>query len=291
MSTATKPKKSTPHPDTMPIEIQVPAEVAEISNEAAAKLNYRQQALDALNAAQQTLDQAETDDIAATREAVENGKPAPPSCLTERQEELKSARRTFTVANQVASEAVDHLEQAISSNSQELISTQRERAEATANKATEQLAALEETLTQLGKEAGLLHGLIHGPSDNRALRDRGIRGAPKIRRNFRPKRIDQDNHINALREAVTGIYENTAGMSYRILNGLREADKPLTNNQIAEALGVNPLDKDYREIKAALLSWGDIVQCDPDGSTERSSPYLRENPHYKLGNPKRRKVR
>ena len=293
MSTATKTTK--PHPATLPVEIDVPAEVAELSEQAATKLQYREQALEALTAAEEALDRAQEDDTAATRKAVENNKPGPASCIPDREEQVKAARRTLKVANDLAQEAIDQLEAALVTNRKQLVEAQRERTERAAAEAEKHLAAFEQALTHTATEAGLLYGLLHEPKDNEQVRNRtNGRSVPKIRRKFQPTNLDRQNHIKALKQNLYGIYERTAGRRLLILETLKEAGKPLNNSQIAEAIGVSALDHDYRQVRKTMLANEDIVLCDEHGTIERgdrTNPYLPQNPCFKLAEPKRRKHR
>lgn len=290
MSTATKPKMSTPHPDTLPASIDVPPEVAELSRKAAAKLEYRQQALEARTAADQALEQAEADDAAATRKAVEAGKPVPKSCVPEREEQARAARRTLKVATEVAEEAIAELEASLTAHSKQLVSVQRERTEAATAKAEQHLADFEAALAHASTEAGLLYGLLHEPANNRALKDRtgGRRNAPKVRRQFKPIRLDPNGHTASLRANLQDIYKTQAGLRLLILEALEEAGRPLTTEQLAKATDEDPNDNYFRGTRDEMIHTGELEITDADGNrTNPASPYTPKAVYYRRGTSKK----
>lgn len=288
MTTATKTRNAKPQPEVLPVEIDLPTEVAKLNDEANRTLQYRQKAAQELRDAEQALDEANREDAKATREAVQKGKPAPPSCLPEREEQVNQARRTLKAATEVATEAIEALEASLVANQEQLVAKQRERAEQAATEAADRLAAFEESLNKAATEAGLLHGLIHAPGDNEQVRARTRnRTVPRIRRKFRPAKLDRNGHIPALKESLHGIYERAAGQRLMILEAIQGAKRPLNTSEIADRIGVSALDPTHIQIRNMMVTDGEIVLCDKDGNPAPAqtpgNPYQVRNSHYTLG--------
>lgn len=246
-----------------------PAPVTDAGRRLNQALERLDEAGNALNTAKVALDLVEQEDAEAARRAVTGDKSPPASLRLKREGELEAAQRREKAAYDLAREAADEYSRAVNGHCRELIDAQMPRVGDAADEAIQELEQVAEKVQALALEAGILHSLHNpstGVSEQSRLRLRSMgRRLPIESPSFDPLATNAIEHVEVIRAEIERLSGDATPLSERILAII--GDKPTKWDDVAAALGVNPVDGEACAMRAFLLDKGDLAWCDRDGDS------------------------